>query len=813
MFHSGANPAAAVFGASTGAMITRGATAHFTVAYDTSLGANGPALADGLLATCEHDYDRTQAFFPKLIKNPFLIQIGTPISQADAANFVFAAYNGSSDLFCLKRTSTGTGRLEVHLLRSGTFQSFNLHTGTAITQADAPNFDFTIGAGSDLYCLKRHNTGTGRLEMHILTSSSNYQTFRVQTGTPITESHAANFVFAVEGGSGDLFCFKRTNTGTGKLEVHILTASSNYQQFRFEKGTPITQADAANFDFAVGNSNVYCIKRTGTATGKLEVHILDGGNDYQSFRLQTSTPITQADAANFSFAVGDGSSDLYCLKRTNTGTGRLEVHILKAGDNYLGGLHFTVNIVPGTTGGVHSGCSDTTLNIDAINGNDADVVRMLVIAESDECFMDGMRNGWDCGSSAGEGLSRVIAAELYPGSQNIVVGGQNRTFGPAPVWLNGSRPNWVDKTEGTDRNSTSSGCATLFLNYLHYQLGFSWQSITGAGGGTLADIHAALTGIHKNAFLPFATLLQQFFPAGITVSLPNDNPFPLSAFALRAVTPIAQADATNFDFAAGDFNRDGIADLYCIKRTNTDSGMVEVDILDGASNYQGFVLRMPTPITQADAANFLFALGDFNGDGIPDLYCVKRSNTGTGKLEVHVLNGATNYQTFLVQTGTPITQADASNFSIAASPSSADLYCLKRHNTGTGRLEVHVLRGGNNFQSFALQTGTPIIQSDTANFVFAVADYDNDGTPDLYCLKRTNTGTGSLEVHILRRSSNFQNFLLEKPTPIPQGKAAQFQYAVGDFNRDGMPDVFCMEHTSTASGQLEIQVLNGGANY
>jgi hypothetical protein len=75
---------------------------------------------------------------------------------------------------------------------------------------------------------------------------------------------------------------------------------------------------------------------------------------------------------------------------------------------------------------------------------------------------------------------------------------------------------------------------------------------------------------------------------------------------------------------------------------------------------------------------------------------------------------------------------------------------LKRSNTGTGKLEVHVLSGASNYQSFLLQTGTPIGQADAAtNFTFAVGDYDQDGRPDLLCLKRTNTGTGSLEVHVL----------------------------------------------------------------
>jgi hypothetical protein len=51
-----------------------------------------------------------------------------------------------------------------------------------------------------------------------------------------------------------------------------------------------------------------------------------------------------------------------------------------------------------------------------------------------------------------------------------------------------------------------------------------------------------------------------------------------------------------------------------------------------------FLVHTGTPITEADAANFAFAVGDFNRDGIPDVYCLKRTNTGTGTLEVHVLN-------------------------------------------------------------------------------------------------------------------------------------------------------------------------------
>jgi ribosomal protein L24E len=284
-------------------------------------------------------------------------------------------------------------------------------------------------------------------------------------------------------------------------------------------------------------------------------------------------------------------------------------------------------------------------------------------------------------------------------------------------------------------------------------------------------------------------------------------------FLFHGGTPITQADAVNFVFAMGDFDRDGVPDLYCLKKSNTGTGRLEVHVLSGASNYQTFLLQTGTPIAQADAANFDFAVGDFDGSGTPDVFCIKRTNTGTGKLEVHVLSGAANYQSFLLQTGTPITQADAANFEFAVGDfdrdGRADLYCLKRTNTGTNKLEVHILGGASSYQTFLLQKGTPIAQADAAHFVFSVGAANFGGIADLYCLKKTNTGTGTLEVHILAGAKQYQAFKTETETIIGQADAGNFQFAIGDFNRDAVPDVFSLKRTNTGTGKLEVHVLNG----
>ena len=176
---------------------------------------------------------------------------------------------------------------------------------------------------------------------------------------------------------------------------------------------------------------------------------------------------------------------------------------------------FSIFIDPGTFGAYHFSCAGTEIHCAAF-----DLENFLNCAEVDEVLMAAQAKGWNCGASAGEGLSRVLATELHPASLG--------RFASASHWLNSPRPDWVTRTEGTDRDYVSIGCATLFINYLRHQLHFSFAQIVQAGGTTLQQTYERLTG-SADAFGPFASLLEARFPPGVTVNLPSDNPFPLSA--------------------------------------------------------------------------------------------------------------------------------------------------------------------------------------------------------------------------------------------------------------------------------------------
>jgi|SRR5438552_4874366 len=190
--------------------------------------------------------------------------------------------------------------------------------------------------------------------------------------------------------------------------------------------------------------------------------------------------------------------------------------------SYFGGLAagpFNVILFSNSGGAYHMTCAATDLFCDArTNPPDGDYSEFLNVAEFVEVFEALQAGGWDCGRSNGEGLSRVLATDAYPG--------QLDGFATASSWLDSSRQDFVDRNDNSDTNPLANGCSVLFLNWLRFQLNFTWQQIVGAAAPTLAQTFNKLTG-KNDGFQQFSSLLDSHFPKGGTSGLVTDNPFPL----------------------------------------------------------------------------------------------------------------------------------------------------------------------------------------------------------------------------------------------------------------------------------------------
>ena len=189
------------------------------------------------------------------------------------------------------------------------------------------------------------------------------------------------------------------------------------------------------------------------------------------------------------------------------------------------GVPFVVQVGPLRKDRAGSNDQKSNITIDLGATDDFPLAREVLVAELIEIFMPAQNKGWRAGQSHGEGLSQAAGFFLYPEEATGLDG--------VKVWLgardlSGSfRPNFVGKTDNTDGNKFSYGCALLFIYYLHSQLGFSIRGIVSAAADTLENVYTNLTQDH-NGFVPFSALLLTKFPLGdASAEKGSENPFPL----------------------------------------------------------------------------------------------------------------------------------------------------------------------------------------------------------------------------------------------------------------------------------------------
>jgi acid phosphatase type 7 len=165
----------------------------------------------------------------------------------------------------------------------------------------------------------------------------------------------------------------------------------------------------------------------------------------------------------------------------------------------------------GTGGADLAACDATNIEVD-VSLDSPERVSALVAVEQAHVFQTLHNKVVNCGYSNGEGLFRALGESLHPGALS--------DFATAPQWAQDGMPDFINKTDQTDQNADSTGAAVLFYNWLHYQLGYSWEQIVRAGAPTLAETYRKLTNGKTSAFEDLMAAIQAL-PNGVT----NDNPF------------------------------------------------------------------------------------------------------------------------------------------------------------------------------------------------------------------------------------------------------------------------------------------------
>ena len=251
-------------------------------------------------------------------------------------------FGKNRDLYAIKTQNSGSGRTEIHVLdaESG-YKVYKYNINTALYETGAeevgPDWTLKILANGDLLALKRRNTTSGKTEVHIYTSASEYQKARpsVSTVLPETDDNWAFVLF----NNDDIGALKTNTTKSTFTELYILDANSNYEKAASRFVTALHRVSPANWSFAaLPNRDLVAIKRADNGGNydrpnpgaTTQVHVLSARSSYKSFRSHGIAPVDTM-PSDWSFgALRDGS--LFGLKRTHTSTRSTEIYDLIAVD-------------------------------------------------------------------------------------------------------------------------------------------------------------------------------------------------------------------------------------------------------------------------------------------------------------------------------------------------------------------------------------------------------------------------------------------------------------------------------------------------
>ncbi len=236
----------------------------------------------------------------------------------------------------------------------------------------------------------------------------------------------------------------------------------------------------------------------------------------------------------------------------------------------------------------------------------------------------------------------------------------------------------------------------------------------------------------------------------------------------------------------GDFNQDGKQDLAVLSASGPGSvGSINVYLGNGDGTFQAPKNVPVAAIGTGPTASRLLATGDFNRDGVADLVA---TNAALNQVAVLLGNGDGTFQKAV-----PYTVGNAPWNVVVGDINQDGFLDLAVASDATGSASILLGNGDGTFQTFI-----PVALGSSQVGSVALGDFNHDGWPDL-----ATTSAPDNQIYI---SINLKTASPTFAAPVKYAmNAGPYYLTIGDFNRDGNPDII------SANGSTSVGVLLGTA--
>ena len=367
----------------------------------------------------------------------------------------------------------------------------------------------------------------------------------------------------------------------------------------------------------------------------------------------------------------------------------------------------------------------------------------------------------------------------------------------------------------TQARPADTGVATSGPNFGGYLTAPFFPTRTGAS--CLTDpfncgVAAALTADYNKDGNPDIAVIQ--YDGTLNVLLGNGSG------SLAAPVPYSNPNVSSTEISqalVADMNHDGYPDIVAFDQGNN-AILVYLNLKNGT-----FAAPIATSVTYNYGSVAAIAIGDVNGDGIPDVVTLAANILGPTSSTVTVQSYLGTGNGNLTAPGTSLTQTIslpvqvefAGNLAITLGDLNKDgkldvaVEMFEYTSSNTGQIVATVAPGNGDGSFGALNVTNPISQSFTGpGFFFfmssagvQIVDLNNDSNPDVAIDVNATGSDGALIVALGDGNGGFTSTV---QTPNVAG-SQQIVYA--DVNGDGIPDIV------SSNGLLEIWIGKGDGTF